>query len=178
MQLKTAVSILAFALTASAAAHRYDPNKPITLTGTVKELKWNKPYVKIHLSVKDTNGKTKDWELETATPNVLESNGLVRTSLKKGDQITVKGEQAANGSEHALVQSITLPGGQNVSISTAQVAKAQASETPVADASPRQDVPRSTLPSTATNLPLLALVGLVSLGLGAFLSLLRGGLGR
>ena len=59
------------ALSASAAAHRYDPNKTVTLTGTVKEIKWDKSYVKIHLSVKGANGKTKDWELETATPSVL-----------------------------------------------------------------------------------------------------------
>ena len=177
MQVRTTVLILGMALGAHAAlAHDYDPNKPITLTGTVKEIKWQTPYVKIHLSVKDAKGKTKDWELETATPSVLESSGLVRTSLKKDDRITVQGEQASNGSEHVLVRSMTLAGGRAVSISDAQVATAP-TPAPLAPEVSKSSTPRdadsAALPRTATNTPLIALIGLCALGAGTFLALLR-----
>jgi LPXTG-motif cell wall-anchored protein len=179
MRLTSAISVLAFVLSASAAlAHDYDPNKVVTLNGEVKEIKWDKPYVKIHLSVKETSGKTKDWELETAMPSVLESDGLVRTSIKKGDRITVQGEQASNGSEHALVRSMTLADGRIVSIRGAETASAAAPQTSAANqqAASRdssQDVSSPALPKTASNMPLIGLMGLVALGAGTFLSLLR-----
>src|SRR6185295_6906128 len=167
MRLTSAISVLAFVISANAAfAHDYDPNKVVTLNGEVKEIKWDKPYVKIHLSVKGTSGKTKDWELETATPSVLESDGLVQTSIQKGDRITVQAEQASNGSEHALVRSMTLADGRVVSIGGAQTASAAAPQTSAAkQAASRdssQDVSSPALPKTASNMPLIGLMGLVA----------------
>jgi LPXTG-motif cell wall-anchored protein len=158
MQARTAVSILVLAFgTGVVLAHDYDPNKPMTLSGVVKEITWGTPYVKIHLSVQDFNGKPKDWELETARPSVLESNGIVRTSIKKGDRITAQGEQEKNGSEHVLVKSITLADGRGVSIGAAEAAIPSSSK----------------LPKTASHAPLISLIGLIALGGGLSVTLLR-----
>jgi hypothetical protein len=167
MQLKTIISILLLTSGAGAAlAHDYDPNKPVRLSGTVKDFKWGKPYVKIHLSVKDNTGKTKDWELETADPSALESDGLGPTAIKKGDNITVEGDRASDGSEHALVRSMTLADGRNISIRAVQAA------------APSAGAEAKALPTTATNTPLIALIGLVALSAGTVLSLLSARVGR
>ncbi len=157
MQLKsTAFFLAAAAFTASALfAHDYDPNKPVTLTGTVSKIEWQSPYVKIHLQVMDSNGKAPDWEIQTATPNVLQSDGLMQTSINHGDKITVQGIADKNGSDHALAQSMTLANGQMVSMNASEP---QASPTP----SPK-------LPGTASNQPWLALMAILTLAAAAML---------
>lgn len=195
MYLKTTIPILAILFAAGTAfAHDYDQSKSVTVNGVMKEISWDKPYVKIHLSVKNTQGKTQDWELETAAPAQVESYGLARTSLKKGDRITAEGAQAKNGSEHLLVKSMTLADGRTISMKAAQetttVAQAEPAPAPVTAPAPPPAVDESpapapqasasatensdaTLPRTATNLPLIALAGFLALGSGAALSVLR-----
>ena len=149
------------------AAH-YDPNKPVTLTGTVRKVEWNKPYVKIHMGVTDTAAKTKDWEIETAAPNVVESKGLTSNSVKEGDQITVQGDAERNGSAHAFARSMTLADGQTIAINTAaptpQVAQAGSSA---------RATTGTALPRTATNWPLFGLLGFGALAAWAVLSMMR-----
>jgi LPXTG-motif cell wall-anchored protein len=172
MQLKpTAVLISALMLSAGAAlaAHKYDSNKPLTLNGTVTKVEWQKPYVKIHMDAKDASGKTVDWEIETAEPSVMESDGITRSSINKGDQITVQGDGAASGSPHALAHSLRLANGRTMSLSQSQAEVNPAS--PSAPAPPATS--DSKLPRTASNMPLVGLIGLVTLGAGAVLSMRR-----
>jgi len=169
MQLRSsAILILGLTLGAGAAfGHHYDSNNSITLTGTVNKIRWHKPYVKIHLEVADTNGKTKDWEVETATPSVLESRGLGSRSIETGDEITVYAYPASNGSAHALARSMTLSNGRTLSLGSQRrkevAVRSESSSTPQSEYS-------SSLPRTATNLPLIALMGLIALGAATVLS--------
>jgi LPXTG-motif cell wall-anchored protein len=167
----TAILISALILGAGVglAAHKYDSNKPLTLSGTVTKVEWQKPYVKIHMDAKDASGKTVDWEIETATPSVMESDGFTRTSINKGDQITVQGEGAASGSPHALAHSLTLADGRTMSINQPQAEPATTSGSSPAPPATSD----STLPHTATSLPLMGLVGLIALGAGSVLSMRR-----
>jgi hypothetical protein len=119
MQFKSAILASALAVFASSAfARQYDPNKPVTLTGTVKKIDWRIPYVKIHLNTTDVGGNTTAWEIQTDTPRVLQSDGMKSTSVKEGDQITVQGYQDTNGSAHALAHLITLVDGQTITVGT------------------------------------------------------------
>jgi hypothetical protein len=189
MQFRTAilsVSTLVFFAGAAIAAHHYDADKQVTVSGTVKEVKWDKPYVKIHLNVKNEKGKSQDWELETAAPTVLESDGLTRTSVKKGDQITARGDQEVDGSEHMLVRSMTLAGGKAIAINRTQnsttaaaspnsAAGPQVPETlpqTASNSAARPQVPQ-TLPKTASNVPVVGAIGLLAIGAATLLRLVR-----
>jgi hypothetical protein len=120
MQFKSAILACALAVFASSAfARQYNPNKPVTLAGTVTKIEWRLPYVKIHIDTMDANGNTTKWEIQTSTPRVLQSDGMKSTSVKEGDQITVQGYQDTNGSAHALAHLITLGNGQTITIGTA-----------------------------------------------------------
>ena len=200
MQFKFAILGSALAVFASSAfAHQYDPNKPVTLTGTVKKIEWRTGYVKIHLDTTKANGKTRDWEIQAA-PGMLQSEGITRTSINKGDQITVLGIQdRKKGSAHALAQSITLANGQTVPAPSQPTPQAQVSQPapppqpeappsqPPAEVQPSQPLaevqplqlqtppilsePAHRLPRTATDWPLIGLMGLGALAAWSLLSI-------
>jgi|SRR6185437_14734391 len=168
--------------TTAFGAHKYDMSKTSTLSGTVTKVEWNnKDYVKIHMDAPGKNGKTKDWEIQTASKNKLQSDGITRTTLKQGDQISVQGHPAASGSPHMLATSFTLANGQNAALNAApqplqQPAEVAANNPPPDNSAvnnPPADTDDQSLPRTASNLPLIGLIGLLSLGAGTGLALLR-----
>src|SRR5215467_9025802 len=104
MRIKSLAIVMAAAFGATAfAAHQYDTSKSKTLSGTVTKVEWNnKDYVKIHMDAPGKNGKKADWELQTTSPDALQSDGISMSNLKEGDQITVQGHPASNGSAHLI----------------------------------------------------------------------------
>lgn len=114
-----AVSVGMFAGAAPAFAHHsfaaeYDSRKPVTLSGTVTDVQWTNPHARFSLEVKDERGKSAIWEFELGSPNVLQRAGWTRHSLKVGDQVTVHGFVAKDGSNLANAKEVTLADGQKV----------------------------------------------------------------
>lgn len=72
-------------------AAEYDQNKPVTLKGTVKELKWVNPHAYLYIDVKDETGTLTLWAMELLSPNALARQGWNKNSLKVGEEITVEG---------------------------------------------------------------------------------------
>ena len=95
-------------------AAQYDANKPVTLVGTVTKIEWTNPHARFYVDVKDDKGVVTNWNLELASPNVLRRNGWTRTSLNVGDEVTVEGSLAKNGSKMANARVVTLAGGRKV----------------------------------------------------------------
>src|ERR1700691_6619249 len=97
------ISLLApaAALAHHSFAAEYDAKKPVTLKGTVSKVEWTNPHARFYVEVKDESGNVTTWNLELASPNVLTRNGWTRHSLNVGDQITVEGAQAKDGSQRA-----------------------------------------------------------------------------
>ena len=121
--MKSAVSILAtaglLAVALPAAAHHsfaaeYDAAKPVQLKGTVTKVEWTNPHARFYVDVKDADGSVVNWNLELASPNVLVRQGWTRQSLKVGDEITVSGAQAKDGSKMANARNVTLASGKRV----------------------------------------------------------------
>ena len=86
----------------------FDVDKPVTLTGTVTKLEWTNPHAWIYVDVKDEKGAVANWGFELASPNGLMQEGWTRFSLKPGDEVTVQGTRARNGTTKANAQTITL----------------------------------------------------------------------
>lgn len=95
-------------------AAEYDQNKPMTVTGTVTKLEWTNPHARFYVDVKDDKGKVASWNFELGSPNVLIRQGWKRTSLKEGDQVTVEGYLAKDGSNFANARRVTLADGRKV----------------------------------------------------------------
>jgi hypothetical protein len=95
-------------------AAEYDASKPVELKGRVTKVEWTNPHARFYIDIKDADGKVTTWNFELASPNVLTRNGWTRHSLQEGDEITVQGSMAKDGSNLANARTVTLANGKKV----------------------------------------------------------------
>ena len=91
-------------------AAEYDANKPVTLRGKVTKVDWINPHSWVHVDVTDESGKVTNWSCETAPPNMLYRQGWRRDSLKEGDEVTIEGFVAKDGSATMTARSVLANG--------------------------------------------------------------------
>jgi len=90
-------------------AAEYDANKPITLTGTVTKIEWTNPHCYFYVDVKNgETGKIDNWALELGNPNALLRNGWTPNSVKIGEEVTVEGTRAKDGTLLGNARSMVL----------------------------------------------------------------------
>ena len=92
----------------------YDANKPVTITGTVTKVEWMNPHGRFYVDVKSPDGKVTNWNFELGAIPVLLKQGWRKDSLKEGDQVTIEGSRAKDGSNTANARRVTLPDGRHV----------------------------------------------------------------
>jgi hypothetical protein len=92
----------------------YDENKRVSFSGTVTKFEWTNPHVWLYVDGKDESGKVTSWKFEMGSPNGLLHRGWRSTELKTGDQVTVDGYGAKDGSNIANVRTVTLPDGRKL----------------------------------------------------------------
>jgi hypothetical protein len=99
------------------AASVYDPNKKVTLKGTVTKVLWANPHIEISFDAPDPkDGKMVSWTLgDGQAPNGLYRKGWKKDDLKPGDEITVTDATMAwNGSYHIGGGIITNAAGRKI----------------------------------------------------------------
>jgi hypothetical protein len=101
-------------------AAEFDAEKPVKLTGAVTKIEWTNPHAYFYIDVKDASGKVVNWGLEMGSPNGLMRQGWSRHSLKIGDEVTVDGSLAKDGSKLANARSVVLAGGQKLFAASSQ----------------------------------------------------------
>ena len=72
------------------------------------------PHGWITIDVRAEDGKTVRWMVETSNPNGLMRLGWTKRSLKPGDEITVEGYKAKDGSNTANAATVTMADGRKV----------------------------------------------------------------
>ena len=92
----------------------FDANRPVSLTGTVTEMKWSNPHGWIYIDVRDENGEVTNWALETSAANSLIRRGWRKDDLPEGTVLVVEGWQARNGSATANIRSVTFEDGRRL----------------------------------------------------------------
>lgn len=110
--------IASLGMSHSALAHHgranYDDTKVFTLMGTVSSFQFLNPHAQLFLDVKDNKGKIEQWIGEGTSPNMLIREGWNRKTIKPGDQITVTGHAARNGTNNLRIEKIVLPDGKEL----------------------------------------------------------------
>jgi uncharacterized protein DUF6152 len=79
----------------------FDMNKPITVQGTIVEIRLENPHSWFFLDVKDPSGKVERWGFEAGTPSGMVRNGFKPNIIKKGVAVTIKGFHAKDPSANA-----------------------------------------------------------------------------
>jgi hypothetical protein len=85
----------------------------VQITGSVTKVEWTNPHVRFYIDVKDQEGKVGTGILSLA-PLMLQRLGWRHDSLKIGDQVTVEGFSAKDGSTMANAKKVTLADGRSV----------------------------------------------------------------
>jgi len=89
-------------------AAEYDGKKPVTLKGVVTKVDWMNPHVYFFIDVTEENGAVSNWAFEMGPPNGLQRSGWTRNTMKIGDEVTVEGTLAKDGSKQANARSVTM----------------------------------------------------------------------
>ena len=116
------ISILMLAIFVSAwpaLAHHsfaaeFDSDKPVQVVGAVTKVEWTNPHARFYVDVKDDQGNVTNWNIELGPPLILQRLGWRHDSLKIGDQVTVEGYSARDGSKMANAKKVTLADGRSV----------------------------------------------------------------
>ena len=104
---------------ASVQAHHstagvYDPAKEVKVTGALAKLQFVNPHGSIVVTVKNADGTTTDWTFTTGSATALATQGITKVgpnALKIGEEVTVMGTPARNGSPLAGLRSLTRADG-------------------------------------------------------------------
>ena len=107
-----AISMPAYAHHSFAA--EFDASKTVTLVGSVTKVEWQNPHIWVYLDVKDDQGRVQPWQCEGGAPNTLTRNGWSKESLKFGEQVTIDGALAKDGSKTCNMRVVKLPDGRTV----------------------------------------------------------------
>lgn len=95
-------------------AAEYDQHNPVSFKGVVTKLDWMNPHVYFYVDATDKDGRPVHWACEGGNPNALARRGWKKNSLKAGEEITVQGYRAKDGSYTVNARSITLADGTRV----------------------------------------------------------------
>ena len=111
-----AAAIGFFLATGTAIAHHsfaaeFDANRAVNLKGVVTKIEWMNPHTYFYLDVTEGDNVV-NWGMEMGSPNGLMRQGWTRNTLKVGDQVSVEGSQAKDGSHvgNARVVILTASG--------------------------------------------------------------------
>ena len=97
-----------------AFAAEFDKEKPVSMTGSVTEMRWANPHAWIYIDVEGEDGTVVNWAFETRSANNLIRLGWRPADLPAGTVLEVEGWQARNDSPTASLEEATLPDGRRL----------------------------------------------------------------
>jgi hypothetical protein len=115
---RSAVALLLSTMVVSATAHHstaeFDYSKQQTLKGTVKEVQWTNPHSFIQLLVPGKGAEPVEWAVEIGSPSINIAMGWKKTSVKRGDVVTLLISPARNGSPLGTLRKLTFEDGREL----------------------------------------------------------------
>ena len=96
----------------SFAAH-YDMSKPITIEGSIVEVRLSNPHSWFYLDVKEADGRLSKWAFEAGTPSGMIRNGYKASELPPGTAVTITGFPARGSRNVGMLRQLTTADGKS-----------------------------------------------------------------
>jgi hypothetical protein len=113
--IRLAIAAAAALAAGPALAHHsfamFDMNQEKTITGTVTDFQWTNPHTWIWLEVPTAGGAAEQWGVEGMSPNFLERRGWSKSTLARGDKVSVVIHPVKDGGMGGSFVRVTLPNG-------------------------------------------------------------------
>lgn len=94
----------------------YDMANVVTWHVTVTDFQFVNPHALLDFSRKNDQDKVEEWQGELQSPNMLaRKSHWTKDTVKTGDQITIFGCPARNGSKTMLLRKVVLSSGEELS---------------------------------------------------------------
>src|SRR5262245_9893107 len=93
----------------------FDPDKPITITGTVTQVTFVNPSISISVHAAGPDGKMATYLVKGGAPNTLIATGFTPRMIRPGDTVTVEGLRAKDPDSLTIgAATVTLPDGRKI----------------------------------------------------------------
>lgn len=117
----TTACTAAFAAGAALAHHsvaEYDDNTFVEAVGTVVDVVWRNPHVRLSISTEAVDGETQVWELEGMGVMRLDRAGISRDLVAVGTTVRFAGNPSRRRDRHMYVTNVLMPDGQEILLRT------------------------------------------------------------
>src|SRR5512134_2661599 len=84
----------------------YEPDKEVTVTGTVSRWVWTNPHTWLFVDVRNGEGAVQQWGFEANSAASMSRAGWKRDQFKAGDAVTVSGWPMKSGDTKALLHKV------------------------------------------------------------------------
>ena len=91
----------------------FDMTVEASITGTVTNFSYRNPHVYLYLDVKGADGVVTRWAVEMSNIENMRSRGIVASTFRVGDVVTVKLNPLKNGRPGGNYTSVTAADGTN-----------------------------------------------------------------
>ena len=86
----------------------FDSSKPVSMSGIVIKIEWTNPHVWFYVDVADDSGTVESWGFEMGPPHLLQGRGWTRTTMKIGDEVSIDGSLARNGTNRVNARAVIM----------------------------------------------------------------------
>ena len=99
-------------LAAPAIAHHsfadYDDKVRLTLSGTLKEVRFTNPHIGLTVDVRAKNGAVETWQFGGPSPADWRAAGWVKSDFVVGQQVTISGFRKRDGTKSLSINTLKL----------------------------------------------------------------------
>jgi DNA/RNA endonuclease YhcR with UshA esterase domain len=92
-------------------AAAYNLENPISIKGKIVNVRLTNPHSHFFLDVAKEDGTTSRWKFEAGTPSAMLRNGYSPQVIKEGDEVTINGFQARDGSDNGMLRELITADG-------------------------------------------------------------------
>ena len=97
-------------------APHFDRNKPVTISGTVKEFEARNPHSYVHIDAVDENGRMRAYVCESHGVTQLTRNGITPGMFKPGTRVRVTGPLSRHSPYMCFFETVEFADGRTLSV--------------------------------------------------------------